>query len=126
VRKLILLVHGLGGSEETWGEFPKLIQKDEAFKGYEVKHFTYKTSLWRIQSASSLSSKVVSLLFPQSIASKVLSALSLTAPQSKLPKIQHIANLLKSDIEELYYGYDEIYLITHSMVVWSHENICTL
>lgn len=110
-----MFVHGLGGSRETWGEFPTLIEKDDAFKGYDVENFTYKTSLWRIQSASSLSSKVVSLLFPQSIASKLLSALSLAAPQSKLPKIQHIANLLKSDIEELYYEYDEIYLITHSM-----------
>jgi len=116
VKKLILFVHGLGGSEETWGKFPELIKNDKGFcDTYAIKQFTYKTSLWRIKSASSISSKIISIIFPQSISSKISALFSVTVPQSKLPKIQHIANLLKTDIEEYYSEYDEIFLITHSM-----------
>jgi predicted alpha/beta hydrolase family esterase len=41
--------------------------------------------------------------------------LSLITPQKRLPKIQDVADLLKTEIEERYADYDEIYLVTHSM-----------
>ncbi len=44
-QKLILFIHGLGGSEETWGNFEKLIKEDESFKDFDVKFFTYRTSI---------------------------------------------------------------------------------
>ena len=115
MKKLILFVHGLGGSEETWGEFPKLIKEDSNFNNFDVKLFTYKTSLMRIKSVASLSSKIISSIFPLSIISKIASVFSIAVPQHRLPKIQHVADLLKTDIEEYYSKYDELYFITHSM-----------
>ena len=41
--------------------------------------------------------------------------LSFIIPQQRLPKIQDVAELLKTEIEERYSSYNEIYLITHSM-----------
>ena len=31
MKKLILFVHGLGGSDETWGKFKTLLKEDSAF-----------------------------------------------------------------------------------------------
>ena len=47
VKKLVLLVHGLGGSAEgTWRAFPKLIESDaELSARYDVRSFQYCTSI---------------------------------------------------------------------------------
>ena len=47
VKKLVLLVHGLGGSAEgTWRAFPKLIESDaELSARYDVRSFQYSTSI---------------------------------------------------------------------------------
>lgn len=92
-------MHGLGGSEETWGEFPKLIKNDEAFTGYEVEIYEYPTSLIRAKSIVEKFSKLLSWIIPQ----------------SKLPTIQEIAEGLRSELRIRYAEYQEIYLVTHSM-----------
>jgi len=99
VKKLILLVHGLGGSKETWGDFPELINSDDAFKGYDVAIYEYPTSLIR----------------PKSIVEKFSKLLSWVIPQSTLPTIQEIAEGLRSELRIRYDAYQEIYLVTHSM-----------
>ena len=99
MKKLILFVHGLGGSKETWGEFPKLIEDDNGLKEFVVEIYEYPTSLLR----------------PRSIVSKFSKLLSWIIPQTTLPKIQDIAKALETDLRNSYSEYDEIYLITHSM-----------
>ena len=99
MKKLILFIHGLGGDEKTWGEFPNIIKQDSELHGYHAKIYTYPTSLIRAKNIVSFFSK----------------PLSWFTPQSKLPKIQEIAQGLKTEIEQRYKKYDDIYLITHSM-----------
>ena len=65
MKKLILFIHGLGGSEETWGEFPKLIDEDNNFKSFDVKFYNYRTSLIRPKSLVSIFSKIASIFTPQ-------------------------------------------------------------
>ena len=54
------MVHGLGGSKETWGAFPNLIKKDEAFKAYDIAIYEYPTSIVRAKSIVAPFSKVLS------------------------------------------------------------------
>ncbi len=99
MKKLLLFIHGLGGDEKTWGSFPNLIRDDTKLNRFDVKIYEYPTSLIRAKSIVSIFSKPLSWL----------------TPQTKLPKIQEIAQGLKTEIENRYKEYDEIYLITHSM-----------
>lgn len=99
MKKLILFVHGLGGGDETWGDFKAFINNDNVFNDFDVKFYEYRSSLLRIKNMLSLFSKLLSLI----------------TPQQRLPKIQDVADMLKTEIEERYGAYDEIYLITHSM-----------
>ena len=99
VKKLILFIHGLGGSDETWGEFETFIKADSSFNAFDIKFYGYRSSLFRSKNIVSLFSKIVSLIIPQ----------------QRLPKIQDVAELLKTEIEERYSSYDDIYLVTHSM-----------
>ena len=107
-------MHGLGGSEETWGEFPTLIKEDELFfKGVDTDLFTYDTSLIELSSAGGVLSKGLSALFPQSLLSWASKLLPVVLP--KLPKIQKVSDLLKGHITLKCKQYDEIYLVAHSM-----------
>ena len=99
MKKLILFIHGLGGSDETWGNFKTFIAKDSSFDGFDVKFYGYRSSLIRSKNVLSIFSKLLSFIIPQ----------------QRLPKIQDVAELLKTEIEERYSSYHEIYLITHSM-----------
>jgi len=99
MKKLILFIHGLGGSEETWGKFETLIKAEKCLNGLDIAFYNYRSSLVRTKSILSIFSKIFSFFIPQ----------------KRLPKIQDVAELLKTEIEERYASYDEIYLITHSM-----------
>ena len=98
-KKLILFIHGLGGSKETWGKFPELIKKDKASQNFDIALYNYHTSLMRVKSMVSLFSKIASFFIPQ----------------KKLPSIQDVADMLQTEIEIRYKQYDEIYMMTHSM-----------
>jgi len=106
-------VHGLGGSDETWGEFPSLIRKDKSFDGIDVDTFTYKTSLLEFSAVGGVVSKGIAQLFPQTLFSWVSKLLPIVLP--KIPKIQKVSDLLKGEITLYHSDYDEIYLIAHSM-----------
>ncbi len=99
MKKLLLFIHGLGGDKNTWGSFEDIIKQDTKLNGYHVVFYTYPTSLIRAKNITSIFSKLLSLIIPQ----------------SKLPKIQEIAGVLKTNIENSYSEYDVIFLITHSM-----------
>ncbi|KIM06526.1 MAG: hypothetical protein KU38_12960 [Sulfurovum sp. FS08-3] len=99
--KLILFIHGLGGDRATWGRFEELIAQDSAFdSSYKVEFYEYKTSLLHIKG-----------ILP--FFGRIGKALAILAP--KLPKIQDVAQLLRSDIESKYSEYHSIYLAVHSM-----------
>ena len=97
--KLILFVHGLGGGENTWGDFETLIAQDSRFGSFDVEFYGYRTSLVRYKPLVGIFSKLLSLI----------------TPQQRLPKIQDIAQLLKTELELRYGAYEKIYLVTHSM-----------
>jgi len=102
--KLILFIHGLGGSKKTWGDFPTLINLDSKIdkKIFDIAIYEYPTSLIRPRSILNYFGylgKIVSFFFPQ----------------KKLPTISQIAKGLREEINNRYNFYDEIYLITHSM-----------
>ncbi len=99
MKKLLLFIHGLGGNEKTWGNFPEFIKHDTQLNGFDVKIYEYPTSLIRSKNIVSIFNKPLSWI----------------VPQTKLPKIQEIAQGLKTEIEHRYKEYSEIYLITHSM-----------
>ena len=42
MKKLILFIHGLGGSDKTWGNFKTFIAKDSSFGGFDVKFYGYR------------------------------------------------------------------------------------
>jgi len=98
-KKLILFIHGLGGSKETWGNFEELIKEYKSFKDFDVEFFVYKSKIASGKSLVAIFSNMLSIFIPQ----------------KRLPKIQDIADLLQTEIDERYREYDEIYLITHSM-----------
>ncbi len=99
MKKLLLFIHGLGGDEKTWGEFPRLIEDDRELKGFDVEIYTYPTSLIRPKNVISFFSKLLAFF----------------TPQSKLPKIQDIAEGLKTELTHRYGEYQEVFLVTHSM-----------
>jgi pimeloyl-ACP methyl ester carboxylesterase len=85
--KLILFIHGLGGSSsDTWGNFPELIKSSSELKGYyDVDFFDYPSVLFR---------------FPFT---------------KQIPIIQRIAQGLKSQIDNASEHYKEITLLCHSL-----------
>ena len=87
MKKLILFIHGLGGdSRKTWGKFPVLIEKDnDLSKNYYVGYYSFPTSLFRLPF------------------------------QKKYPKIQQLAEGLKTQIENKFNEYQEIALVCHSL-----------
>ena len=99
LNKLILFVHGLSGSKETWGDFEYLIEHDDSLKDFDVKFHNYESTFNRPKNIVALFSKVLSLF----------------TPQQRLLKIQDLADVLQTEIAVRYKDYDEIYLITHSM-----------
>ncbi|CAA6825523.1 MAG: Unknown protein [uncultured Sulfurovum sp.] len=92
-------MHGLGGSKETWGEFPKLIENDEAFRDFDFSIYEYPSSIVSVKDIVSPFSKLLSIFIPP----------------SNLPSIQEIAEGLRSELRIRYAEYEEIYLVTHSM-----------
>jgi triacylglycerol esterase/lipase EstA (alpha/beta hydrolase family) len=45
---LILFVHGLGGGDETWGSFERLLKTDQVLRGrIDVAFYTFRTRLFR-------------------------------------------------------------------------------
>jgi len=98
-KKLILFIHGLGGSKETWGKFPELIKEDGLLTAFDVAVYEYPTSLVQVKSLIAPFSKLLSLFIPP----------------SNLPTIQDIAEGLTTEIRHRYADYEEIYLVTHSM-----------
>ncbi|MCH9739824.1 MAG: alpha/beta hydrolase [Epsilonproteobacteria bacterium] len=99
--KLILFIHGLGGDKETWGNFETIIQEDTSFdSSYKVEFYEYNTALLiakGILPHLGWGGKLLSLVFKDK------------------PKIQDVARLLRSDIDHEYSGYEDIYLVVHSM-----------
>jgi HAD superfamily phosphoserine phosphatase-like hydrolase len=84
--ELLLFIHGLGGdAQRTWGRFPDLIQQDPELKDYELDFFTFPTSLFRL---------------PWS---------------KKFPKIQSLADALRTQIENRFPGRKGITLVCHSL-----------
>ncbi len=83
--KLILFIHGLGGTKKSFGDFKTLIQNDDYLSNFDVAHYEYTTSLFAIPLIS------------------------------KFPKIQSLSNDLKGTIESHFQEYDEIILVCHSM-----------
>lgn len=86
-KRLILFVHGLGGDSETsWGQFPQLIRNDEELhKNYDIDFYSYPTSIFPIS------------LF------------------KKGPKIQEIANGLRTMINNRFDNYLSIGIVCHSL-----------
>ncbi len=86
-KKLILFIHGLGGNPlKTWGKFPELLKSDmEIYHDFDIEHFSFPTSIFR---------------FPFG---------------QILPKIQDLAEGLRSEINIKYSSYDEIVIVCHSL-----------
>jgi len=86
-KELLLFVHGLGGnSEKTWGNFPRLIREDKQLnERFDMGFYSFPTSLFGIPFLS------------------------------KIPKIQDLANGLKTQIDNQYIQYSSIILVCHSL-----------
>lgn len=84
----ILFVHGLGGDEKTWGDFPKFLAADSDLKA-TAHFFKYPTPL--------LGLKFFYLL------------------QNSYQNLQDLAKGLKTAIDNLHKDADEIILVGHSM-----------
>jgi HAD superfamily phosphoserine phosphatase-like hydrolase len=83
---VIVFIHGLGGDAQTsWGLFPDLIRKDSELKGYDLQFFSYPTALFSM---------------PWS---------------KKYPKIQTLADALRTEIETRFANHDNIVLVCHSL-----------
>lgn len=83
---LILFVHGLGGdAQATWGSFPQLIKSDPGLRNYELHFFSFPTSLFSL---------------PWS---------------KKYPKIQALAEALRTEIENRFATHNCIILVCHSL-----------
>lgn len=85
MEKLILFVHGLGGSKESFGDFGTLIKEDEYLSSMEVAFFDYETSLFYIPFLT------------------------------KLPKIQSFSKDLEGTVKDTFSEYNEIIIVCHSM-----------
>lgn len=82
----ILFIHGLGGKPyKTWYKFEKLLRTDSDFSDYKILFFPYPTSIIKI--------------FPWSI----------------FPRIQTLADSLRTFIFHRTSFDDKITIITHSM-----------
>jgi HAD superfamily phosphoserine phosphatase-like hydrolase len=86
VKRLILFVYGLGGDpQNTWGNFPAIIRSDPKLQEYDIGFFRYPTSLFRLPFSK------------------------------KYPKIQTLADALRTVIENKYADYKSIILVCHSL-----------
>lgn len=86
-KSAIVFVHGLGGdSVSTWGTFPELIRADVALKDYDIDSFSFPTSLFRVP------------LFSK-----------------KYPKIQTLADALRTLIDTKYRDSSNLILVCHSL-----------
>lgn len=86
-RGVIIFVHGLGGDPvQTWGRFPALLHADEALRDFQVSFFGFPSSL-----------------FPVPLFGK------------KYPKIQTLADALRTLIDNKYPDHDNVILICHSL-----------
>ena len=86
--KLILFIHGLGSNpEDTWADFNKLIERDlDLPRGYAIAFYEYPTQKIRLD------------------------------PRKPVPpKIQSLADALKTEINNKYIDYSEIVIICHSL-----------
>lgn len=101
MKKLILFIHALGGSKETWGDFEALIEGDSAMDKdiFDIAFYEYPTTFIR----------------PKEIMKHVNKLLSFITPQTKIPRIQELSFLLKNEMDTTYKDYSDIYLIAHSM-----------
>lgn len=86
--KLILFIHGLGSNpEDTWADFSKLTEADsDLSRGYAIAFYTYPTKKIRFD--------------PR---------------KPSPPKIQYLADALKTEINNVYIDYSEIVIICHSL-----------
>lgn len=83
---LIVFIHGLGGHPvTTWGRFPDLVREDPAFAKFDVWCYSFTTSLTR---------------WPWS---------------RRNPKIQDLAQALRSQFENRFQGQNEVTLVCHSL-----------
>jgi len=114
MKKLVLFIHGLGGSGDTWGKFPELIEADGDIDGgvYEFITYEYGTSLVDPKAALSIVGSI-GRLFGIPHAGAVATGLSFLFED--LHNINEIARLLHTQIESTYSGYEDISIIAHSM-----------
>ncbi len=114
MKKLILFIHGLGGSSDTWGKFPELIEEDTSVDKDAYEFVTYEYSSPHIDPKATLSivGKIGSF-FKIPYASAVTTGVS--ALLGDLHNINEIARLLHARIESTYSEYEDIYIVAHSM-----------
>ncbi|HLK30741.1 MAG TPA: hypothetical protein VKT28_19345 [Puia sp.] len=87
-KKLILCVHGLSGSEETWARFKEFYSKDiPLMEEYDFECYTFPTSMWW----------------------------NINILKSQNPPINQLADGLKTEIEYRFDKYSEIVLVCHSL-----------
>jgi phosphoserine phosphatase/predicted alpha/beta hydrolase family esterase len=86
-KQLVYFVHGLDGDHRvTWGRFPELIRKDPDLKDtFDIGFFSYPTSLFSM---------------PWS---------------KKYPKVQTLADALRTEIDMRFKDYTSIILVCHSL-----------
>jgi pimeloyl-ACP methyl ester carboxylesterase len=85
-KKLIVFIHGLGGDPTgTWGNFSKLISEDSGLSSFTVTHYSYPTSLFRLPFSR------------------------------KYPKIQTLADGLRTQINLAHSDYTDVKLVCHSL-----------
>lgn len=83
---LIMFVHGLGGHPtKTWGKFPQLVRDDQDLDRFDVGFFSYPTSVFR---------------WPFS---------------RKAPRIQTLAEGLRTQLDCQFATYERITLVCHSL-----------
>lgn len=85
MKKLILFIHGLGGSKKSFGNFKKFINEDEKLSSWDVVFYEYLTSVFYIPYVN------------------------------KYPKIQSLSKDLEGEINANFSHYSEIVLVCHSM-----------
>lgn len=105
-RNLILFIHGLTGSNETWkneettNTFPELLLKDEIIESnFDIAYFEYFTSFLKLKE-------------------KIGFIGSLFSNNKSTPKnisIKEISNILNTRIEYELIDYESIVIIAHSM-----------
>lgn len=101
-KSVVLFVHGLGGSEDTWGHFEKFLTADKGL-GVDVRYYEYPSPILGIP--------VIGLVknicqYISTLRNKV---------SFKFSSIQDLAQGLKTYIDEYLQDYDEIILVGHSL-----------